>query len=170
MTDEMTVIPSSTPSGRRRYYPPTHSDLPSQRWRPYSDIHLERVRAHEKHDESGDSMERKHPLDSSWMTVLAEEVGEVAMAINDHRHAGEFADPVAALHEMRTELVQVAAMAVAWIDAIDLTYCQATTETTQDTHDADGIVESYVANCMNHLGHDGEHIDWSGRVRWVGSL
>jgi len=104
----------------RRFYPPTESDIPMHGWRPYHDIHVERIRAHEKHDGNGDSMERKTFVDPSWMSVLVEEVGEVAKAICDHRHLGAIADPESLAAELRTELIQVAAMAVAWIDAIDL--------------------------------------------------
>lgn len=86
----------------------------------YNDIHNERVRAHRKHDSNGDSMERKEFTDSAWLSVLVEEVGEVARAMCDHRHHGEFADPAAFAVELRDELVQVAAMATAWIDAIEL--------------------------------------------------
>jgi NTP pyrophosphatase (non-canonical NTP hydrolase) len=103
----------------RRYYPPTESDIPMHGWRPYSDVHRERIRAHDKHDSNGDSMERKAFTDVAWLSVLVEEVGEVAKALCDHRHHGEYSDPAALAAELRGELVQVAAMTVAWIDAID---------------------------------------------------
>ena len=95
---------------RRRFYPPTESDIPLHGWRPYSDLHRERVRAHEKHDDHGQSMERKTWDDESWLRVVTEELGEVARALNDREMAGR----------VREELVQLGAMTTAWIDAIDL--------------------------------------------------
>jgi NTP pyrophosphatase (non-canonical NTP hydrolase) len=106
---------------RRRFYPPTESDIPMHGWRPYHEIHRERIRAHAKHDGNGDSMERKEFDDyGTWITVLVEEVGEVAKVFCDQRHLGQFADREALAEELRAELVQVAAMTVAWIEAIDL--------------------------------------------------
>lgn len=104
----------------RRFYPPTASDIPLHEHRVYGAVHRERIRAHQKHDGNGDSMERKEFTDPAWLSVLVEEVGEVAKAMCDHRHHGEFADPAAFAVELRDELVQVAAMATAWIDAIEL--------------------------------------------------
>lgn len=97
----------------RRFYPPTESDIPMHGWRPYSEMHLERVRAHEKHDTRGASMERANWDDPRWLPVLVEEVGEVAREIIDVY--GE-----ADREKLREELVQVGAMTAAWIDAIDL--------------------------------------------------
>lgn len=90
-------------------------------WQPYADIHRERIRAHHKHDGNGDSMERKPYDDPRWLSVLVEEVGEVARALCEHRHRGPKADPLLLRRELRSELVQVAAMTAAWIDAVDLT-------------------------------------------------
>lgn len=75
----------------------------------YDDVHDERVRAHHKHLSAGNSMEDQPPTDSRWLPVLVEEVGEAAKAINDR----------VSLQHLREELVQVAAMACAWIAAID---------------------------------------------------
>lgn len=75
-----------------------------------SDTIAERARAHELHGPSGHSCEQMPPDDSRWLPVLVEEVGEVARAICD----GETPARV------REELVQVAAMALAWADAIEL--------------------------------------------------
>lgn len=51
--------------------------------------------------------------DYVWNAILGEEVGEVSQALIDHQFKGaEFKDA-------RAELVQVAAVAVAWIEAID---------------------------------------------------
>lgn len=85
----------------------------------YADVHNERLRAHEKHMANGDSMEQKDFLDGAWLSVLVEEVGEVAKAMCDHRHKGRVQDEDAYAEELRAELVQVAAMACAWIEAID---------------------------------------------------
>lgn len=76
---------------------------------PYGDVHLERIRANQKHASSGRSAEQLAPRDGAWLPILTEELGEVARAICDR-------EP---LHELRSELVQVAAMACAWISAID---------------------------------------------------
>jgi len=107
----------------RRFYPPTESDIPMHGWRPYSDIHRERIRAHEKWDrperpEEGASMERRSWDDPAWLSVLVEEVGEVARALCEQRH-GHTNRPQTMV-QLRKELVQVAAMTVAWIDALDL--------------------------------------------------
>jgi len=103
----------------RRFYPPTESDIPMHRWRPYHEVHRERIRAHEKHkDKPGGSMEMKSFYSPDWMPVLVEEVGEVAKVLCDYRH-GLLTDD-AMRTELREELVQVAAMTVAWIDAMDL--------------------------------------------------
>lgn len=95
----------------RRFYPPTESDLyhGSVNGGPYADVHRERIRAHAKHDGRGQSMERKGWDDPIWLPVVTEEVGEVARCLCDH-------DDKARLRE---ELVQLAAMTTAWIDAID---------------------------------------------------
>lgn len=47
--------------------------------------------------------------DDTWLRILVEEVGEVAKALNDR-------EPV---EDLRAELVQVAAVAIAWIEAMD---------------------------------------------------
>lgn len=82
---------------------------------PYHDVHSERVRAHLKHNERGGSMERKPWDHHAWLPVLTEEVGEVARVLCEDELGNE-PDTAARLRE---ELVQVAAMACAWIDAID---------------------------------------------------
>lgn len=84
----------------------------------YDDAHRERIRAHAKHaDKPGGSMEMKSADDPDWFPVLCEEVGEVAREINDYRH-GLISDDDR-MPRLRAELVQVAAMAHAWIAAID---------------------------------------------------
>ena len=122
--------------GDRRFYPPTEGDLHRGMVLsgPYGDVHRERIKAHAKHDHpESPSMERRPFDDPCWVTVLTEEVGEVCMAINDHRHSSQ-PDFAKLKDEMRKELVQVAAMACAWIDAIDLderSYPQASTDDRQ---------------------------------------
>lgn len=50
---------------------------------------------------------------AEWLAILTEEVGEVSTEILKHRFGGR------ALSEYRLELVQVAAVAVAAIEALD---------------------------------------------------
>jgi hypothetical protein len=86
----------------------------------YADIHFERIRAHNKHDGNGQSMERKTWNDPAWLSVLVEEMGEVARVLCEQRHGTYGHMDRDAMIALREELVQVAAMTVAWIDAIDL--------------------------------------------------
>jgi NTP pyrophosphatase (non-canonical NTP hydrolase) len=74
-------------------------------------IKAERERAHTKHGES--SMEFLTATDPIRLTVLVEEVGEVAKVLNDGRHKGQVD-----FDALRMELVQVAAMAAAWADVV----------------------------------------------------
>lgn len=83
----------------------------------YVEIHAERRRAHAKHDAGGGSMERKSWLELSWLPVVVEEVGEVARVLCEFNLGNTTTGQTAA--KLREELVQVAAMAAAWIDAID---------------------------------------------------
>lgn len=103
----------------RRFYPPTTSDLSLHGGvdvRMYGDVHRERIRAHEKFDALGDSRERAQWDEPTWLPILVEEVGEVAHVLSEIKLGNEpHPRP-----RMREELVQVAAMACAWIDAIDL--------------------------------------------------
>jgi NTP pyrophosphatase (non-canonical NTP hydrolase) len=64
-------------------------------------------------------MERKSYDDPAWLRVLVEEVGEVAQALCDYSPGCEKEDRAHLTGHLREELVQVAAMACAWIDAID---------------------------------------------------
>lgn len=48
-----------------------------------------------------------------WNGILLEEVGEVSKEVNDHTFEGK------GINEMREELIQVAAVAVAWIECLD---------------------------------------------------
>lgn len=78
----------------------------------YQELRAERVRAHAKHGET--SMESMLPLSMPRLTILLEEVGEIAKEFNDARHERRDVDKAA----LRAELIQVAAMAAAWADAL----------------------------------------------------
>jgi NTP pyrophosphatase (non-canonical NTP hydrolase) len=80
----------------------------------YEDVDNERLRAHEKHVAHGGSMENRAWADAAWLPVLMEEVGEVAHELTYDAFGGD--TPV---ERLRKELVQVAAMACAWIESID---------------------------------------------------
>lgn len=110
------------PTTRRRFYPPTDSDVYHGHvvGRVYVDAHRERIRAHDKHkDKPGGSMEMKDFDEPDWLAVVTEELGEVAKVLCDWRHG--LLDDEQMRSELRTELMQTAAMACAWIDAIDQT-------------------------------------------------
>lgn len=92
---------------------PTVSDIPLHGWVPYSDIHIERVRAHMKHGAKGNSRENAKWTDKEWLPILMEELGEVAHCLTY--------DSNETVVDLRKKLVQVAAMAVAWIESIDAT-------------------------------------------------
>lgn len=83
----------------------------------YREVHAERLRAHRKDDRDlrGVSLEQQTWDDHRWLPVLVEEVGEVARALSDvTRNTTEDT-----MDAMRSELVQVAAMATAWVAALD---------------------------------------------------
>lgn len=83
-----------------------------------NEIANERDRAHAKHaDKPGGSMEMKDWTEPDWVDVLVEEVGEVSRARCDYRHG--LMDAATYRAELRKELIQVAAMATAWVAAID---------------------------------------------------
>ncbi len=82
----------------------------------WQEVAVEREWAHHKHGST--SMESLHVTDAVRLTVLVEEVGEVARAFNEARHHGGFT--MANLNGLREELIQVAAMAGAWADALPL--------------------------------------------------
>lgn len=89
------------------------------------EIVAERARAHAKHGST--SMESCPPMADRRLRVLTEEVGEVARVLNDREHdmapgrpQSWYDDVEEHAHDhLRSELVQVAAMAVAWIAALD---------------------------------------------------
>lgn len=80
----------------------------------YSEVKAERQRAHDKHGET--SMESQLADDpfGQRRDIIAEEVGEIAREYNDARHENRPVD----LARVRAELIQLAAMAAAWADAI----------------------------------------------------
>lgn len=89
----------------------------------WQEVRAERMRAHAKHGAS--SMETLPAHDLTRLSVLIEEVGEVAKVLNDARHRGARLgwDPADGIsgeekRELRAELIQVAAMAGAWADAL----------------------------------------------------
>lgn len=84
---------------------------------PYNEINNERIRAHNKHKKGGASMEEASWNDPAWLPVLVEEVGEVAEAFCERRHGNLSHEEF--IKELRKELIQVAAMAMAWVDSID---------------------------------------------------
>lgn len=72
----------------------------------WGEIHRARQQAHEKH---GDNSIEALPSDSPrWLSVLVEEVGEVAHELT-YDSAGS----------LRAELIDVLAVATAWVYAID---------------------------------------------------
>ena len=79
----------------------------------WDDAQRERDRAHAKHGDT--SMESLPVDDLTRLTVLMEEVGEVARWFNENRHGRGLSTG-----ELRVELIQVAAMAGAWADALTL--------------------------------------------------
>lgn len=95
-------------------------------WR---EIVAERHRAHAKHGAT--SMESCDRFADRRYRVLGEEMGEVAEVLNDREHAhdrlGDYDEWQRSLQIqdedfaglLRAELIQVAAMAVAWIAALD---------------------------------------------------
>lgn len=81
----------------------------------YDEVKAERERAHAKHGDT--SMESFAWDDLTRLTVLLEEVGEVARCFNEARHHHLTYEEVGP--SLREELVQVAAMAAAWADVLD---------------------------------------------------
>lgn len=54
-----------------------------------------------------------------WLAILTEELGEVAMDTNEIHFRPDDPDSTDARAALRKELIQVAAVAVAWVEAID---------------------------------------------------
>ena len=80
-------------------------------WYPYTEIHYERIRAHKKHGANGNSREDAAWDNQEWLSILVEEVGEVAHWLTY--------DTDKTIDDLRKELIQVAAMAIAWVESID---------------------------------------------------
>lgn len=76
---------------------------------PYGDIHLERIRAHASHSGTGLSLEQMPADADAWLTALTEKVRSRTRTLCDRQR------PI----EPRDDLVQVAAVACAWIASID---------------------------------------------------
>lgn len=57
--------------------------------------------------------DQSHHPDTTWLAILTEELGECAQAVLHDQFGGKAAGT------LRDELVQVAAVAVAWIEAVD---------------------------------------------------
>lgn len=83
------------------------------RGRIYFDVSMERDRQDAKWGAD------RSQLDSIWLAILTEEVGESAEEVLAASWAtGPTLDAIRT-HKLRSELIQVAAVAVAWIEAID---------------------------------------------------
>jgi len=80
-------------------------DLERQRW----EVFYSREKAHKKHGEN--SIECLPAYDVRWLTVLVEEVGEVAHSLTYDSGEG--------IRELRCELIDVMSVVSAWISAID---------------------------------------------------
>lgn len=84
------------------------------------DVVAERLRQEQK----GGPQDHKQII---WMSILTEEVGEAAQAINDHHFKPGMHNPENFDHELhkksrahiREELIQVAAVAVAMVESLD---------------------------------------------------
>ncbi len=83
---------------------------PTELW---AEIDAERTRAHEKHGPN--SCEGLSAFDLRRLPILTEEVGEVAAELNE----GDIRYRQLITGGLRAELVQVAAVAIGWIVAID---------------------------------------------------
>ena len=68
----------------------------------------------ERRDQDDKWGEQNHPP-LHWLAILTEEVGELAKEVNEH-YWREQRDT---LTKLRAELVQVAAVAVAWLECLD---------------------------------------------------
>lgn len=80
----------------------------------WDEVAAERARAHAKH--GAKSMESAAWDDMKRLRILIEEVGEVARAFNEWDLG--LASRAETRADVRAELIQVAAMAGAWADAV----------------------------------------------------
>jgi len=83
--------------------------IPSNMAMVMVDIAAEREFQNSQHGESN-----KNNTDGDWLAILTEEIGEVAQALLHNKFGGTHAGT------LRDELVQVAAVAVQWLEHIDL--------------------------------------------------
>lgn len=74
-----------------------------------------RKAAHRKH--GARSIEAQAPISDRFMSILTEEVGEVATELNEH--ALGITTQEEALRCIRAELIDVLTVATAWVSAID---------------------------------------------------
>lgn len=72
----------------------------------FTDISIERSRQKAKHP--GETCADLIPMEWKYL-ILSEEVGEIAKSLND----GDYKN-------LREELIQVAAVCVAWVESIDI--------------------------------------------------
>lgn len=83
-------------------------------------IHVERRRQEELKEQGKFAFTCADPmLDVEKLGVLAEEAGEVAKAVNELNAARNATKRKRWRNNLREELVQTAAVCVAWIEAID---------------------------------------------------
>lgn len=82
----------------------------------FVEVWEERERAHTKHGPN--SIEEVPADDLRFLATLVEEVGEVAQTLTYDKVAAAVFDGVVPLQRTREELIQVAAVATAWADAI----------------------------------------------------
>lgn len=95
------------------------SGAPAMRLSLYTDVHNERLRAHAKHGAQGNSREDASWTNAEWLPILMEELGEVAHLLTYDAFYDQESSKIDRVVELRKELIQVAAMACAWIDSID---------------------------------------------------
>lgn len=76
------------------------------------EVHVEAEHAHAIHGDS--SMRSESPFAYRRLSILIEGVGKVARAFNDTHHNGQL--PMRG--DLRAQLIQVAAMAADWADAL----------------------------------------------------
>lgn len=111
----------------------------------YDEIQATRDAAHAKHGEN--SIEGIDARDPRWLSILVEEVGEVAHELTYD-----------ATGDLRAELLQVAAVAAAWVDAIDLAAAAAEAWTPGDCEGHDACSSNlHVHGCFADL--DGSACD-----------
>jgi NTP pyrophosphatase (non-canonical NTP hydrolase) len=76
----------------------------------YREVLTARRHAHEKHGDN--SIEAHGPNAPAWLPILGEEFGELCAELTYDKNTGD-------LTRLRAELIDVLAVASAWVDAID---------------------------------------------------